>query len=514
MELTVGEALTLGAKRAHVGDHANAIGMFRGVLQHEPDNIEAMIRLGSSLFETQRLHEAFYWFWWARERDPKNPMALMNYGLVLAQLGHAEEAIHDIERAVRIGDRQGADPDIRALQYNNLGNTLERLGRYKEALEALDKGIAADPLDDFPHYNRGVVLIRLGRHREAIAALQRSLDLKGRHSDTSVSRLNVADARYNLSMANLLLGNLKEGFADYEARLETSETQLLPNFGLPLDRKWQPGQPIEGARLLIHGEQGLGDALQMLRFLPWLREQGPKEILFVEHAAIRTLLKHEPGVTVLEPGESIVDRFDLWCGLMSLPIYYGIIEREEHIPPPYPIPVELLRIERWKHLMPDRPRVGICWAGNFRHKNDHHRSISLEKFAEILPAAVNFVSLQQVRDEEKPLLHELMRRYPEKLMACDFDDFRDTAAVMRCLDLVVTVDTSVAHLAGCVGVPTWVLIPKFGTDWRWQLERSDSPWYPGMRLFRQQKVGDWATVLKAVKAELATLNHSAAARAA
>lgn len=501
-ELTIDQAIAVGIQLAVKGDHQSAAGLFRAVLQHEPKNFDAILRLGVSCFDMHRTYEAFYWLQRAHKMQPKNPMAIMNYGLCLSQLGHTDEGLPYLERACALGEKLKLDSEVRALYYNNLGNSLERLNRYKDALVALDKGLVLNPFDDFPHYNKGVVLLRLNRHREAIASLYRSLELKRERHEFSTSRLNEADTYYNLSMAHLLLGELKEGFGYYDARLATTDSELLPYFGLPIDKRWKPGQSIEGKRVLIHGEQGLGDAIHMMRFLSWLRSLNPAELLFVEHTAIKPLL-HDQAVTVLEIGQKMDDCYDLWTGLMSLPLHYGI-EREDQIPPPFEIADDIDRNYAVQKLLPpaNEPRIGVCWSGNFRHKNDAHRSIALKTFASLFEIPLlNFISLQQVRQNEEEEFAELVNRHPN-LHPWKLEDFRDTAAVIRQLDLVVTVDTSVAHLAGTLGVPTWILIPKMSTDWRWQLERTDSPWYPSVTLYRQPKIGDWKTVLDRVKRDL------------
>ena len=304
-------------------------------------------------------------------------------------------------------------------------------------------------------------------------------------------------------MGYLLLGDLKNGFQNYEDRLVTSENQK-PNMGLPAEMKWKLGESIAGKRLLIHGEQGLGDAIMGLRFLPMVRELGPSEILVVEHSAIHPLIAHE-NLTVCQRGEDITGKFDVWVALMSLPLYLGI-EREDQIPGPYQIKCDAGLVKQWNSIV--NPlwgvTVGICWAGNFSHKNDAHRSIPLKQFARLFDAPVNFVSVQQMRPAETDEFAELQQRH-KNLAAVYLNDFRDTAAVIRQCNLVVTADTAVAHLAGTLGVPTWIFIPKFSTDWRWQLERTDSPWYPSVSLYRQTKIGDWNTVLDRVAHDLSAL---------
>jgi tetratricopeptide (TPR) repeat protein len=361
-DLSIGEALDLGVEFSMRGDQKSAVGLFRGVLIHEPDNLEATLRLGSSLFELMQYHEAFYWFWRGLKLDPKHPMALTNYGLCISQLGHPEDGLPYLERAVGRAEKLNRSPAVKALIYNNLGNTLERLNRHKDALVALDKGIACDPTDPFPHYNRGIALVRLNRHREALDALERSLTLAPPASD-SPSRLNNADAIYNRSMIKHRLGDLAGGFEDYEARLTSSENDT-PNLGLDAKLKWKHGESIEGKTVLVHCEQGLGDSIQSLRFIAPLQVLGPKEILLITHAAIRPMIDM-PGVTVMQPGEDLKGKFDCWVAIMSLPWYLGI-KTEAEIPAPWCPPIEAERLVQWAWKMPERgPRVGICWAGNF-----------------------------------------------------------------------------------------------------------------------------------------------------
>lgn len=535
--LSINEALDLGVQYAMGERHADAIGLFRGVLIHEPENFEAIERLGSSLFSLGQYHEALYWFWRGRKINRRHPLALTNYGLCISQLGHWEEGLADLELARFHAEKQGASSFVMALIWNNLGNTLQKLNRYEDALTALDKGLSFNPDEQFAIYNKGIAFLRLNRHRDGIAALDQALSL----------RPDDVDARYNRSLARLLLGDLRGGFADYEARLVTSENGN-PNFGLPVSHKWklvkQPyvdsepfrfvprllGEPIAGKRLLVHGEQGLGDSIQFLRFLPRLVEMGA-QVELVIHGAIAECAKSIAGVTVLPERAlltarhktlktgvdalsiDVVDGYDHWVALASLPLMLGI-EREEDIPPPWKFPIETDR--RVVHLglgLPQssgRPAIGVCWAGNFLHKNDHHRSIPLKTFARLFDTDCDFYSIQQMRAGEREEMLALKQSRPH-LHAVEFEDLRDTAAVIANLDLVITCDTSVAHLAGTLGKPTWILLPAFGTDWRWQLGREDSPWYPAARLFRQPKIGDWASVIGKVRNELQTLSMRRAA---
>jgi len=489
--LSIGEALDLAVQFAMAGNHKNAETMLRGVLKHEPENFEAIERLGSILFETKRYHEALYWFWRGRKMNRRHPLALTNYGLCISQLGHPDEGVADLERAVHHAERMPhMSDDALALIYNNLGNTLERLKRHAEALTWLDKGIAKNPNDPFPRYNRGIVLMRLNRHLEAVAELDTAIALKP----------DDHEARYNRAMGNMLLGNMREGWADYESRLLTAENEV-PNLGLPADKQWH-GEEMAGKRLLVHAEQGLGDDIQFLRYLPLLKERTGANIGFVCHAPVKPFAEQIPGVTVLETGANL--EYERWVALMSLPHKLGL-DTEADIPPPYLPPIDEERIAKWRQYAPaGAMNVGICWAGQFQHKNDEHRSIALKTFAKLFDAPCNFVSLQQMREEDMEPLADLKAKH-QNLSALYLDDLRDTAAIITSLDLVVSVDTAVAHLAASLGKPTFILIPAFGTDWRWQLGRRDSPWYPSATLYRQPKVGDWASVIQRLRADISVM---------
>jgi tetratricopeptide (TPR) repeat protein len=494
-DLTIGEALDLGCQMALAGRNLDAIGLFKGVLIHEPENFEAMERLGSSLFELKRYHEALYYFWRGRKLCRRHPLALTNYGLTVSQLGHWEEGLAELQKAVAIIERGKHEvaPAVKSLVYNNLGNALQRVEKFAEALAYLDKGIALNPQDHFPHYNRGVALLRLNRHKEAVASLDRCLTLKP----------NDQEALYNRSMGRLLLGDMQGGFADYDARLLTSENTVV-NLGLPADKKWDGGD-LAGKTILVHCEQGLGDDIQFLRFLPALREKNPARILLVPHSAITPMIAPMEGMTIRPSGVPIdFGEFDCWVALMSLPHYLGL-DQETLLPASWQPVIEPSRIAAWRmklDLDAKRLKVGVCWAGNWLHKNDKHRSIPLAKFAPLFDAmGVTFVSLQQLRPGENKEFDTLVANNTD-LRSFYFDDFRDTAAAMLNLDMVISVDTSVAHLAATLGIPTKVLVPAFGTDWRWGLGRSDSPWYRSATIYRQPKVGDWVSVIDKLRAEL------------
>lgn len=497
-DLSIGEALDLGAQFMRAGSFENAATMFRGVLAHEPNNFEAVERLGSSLFEQGRHCEAFYWFWRGRELDRRHPLALTNYGLTVSQLGHPEKGLSDLERAAAIAERSAA-PHVRALVWNNLGNTLERLGRYKDALVALDKGIACNPEDAFPQYNRGIVMIRLGRHEEAIESFDRCLALHALNLRPRPGE--IADARYNRGMARLALGDLKGGFEDYEYRLTTTENKE-PNFGFPPDKKWK-GEALPDTPLLIIGEQGLGDTIQFLRFIPEARRRARKLTLSVQSAIAPMVRQEWPDIPLLPAKTTIAhDQIGRWAPLMSLPHLLGI-GKESELPPPWFPPLDDARFDRFMLELPSLSplRVGVCWAGNFHHQNDANRSVPIDVFARIFDLPFDFISLQQLRPGEIEQFAELRQKHAN-LAAFDLADLQDTAVIAASCNLVISADTAVAHLAASIGRPTWVLIPAQNTDWRWQLNRNDSPWYPSARLWRQERGKGWAPLVSAIVKEL------------
>ena len=495
LELTIEQALDLGIQFMHAGNYPSAITMFRGVLVHDPEHFEAIERLGSALFEASQYHEAFFLFWRGREIDRKHPMALTNYGLTLAQLGQAEKGLPDLERAAVIAER-GVDRHVRALVWNNLGNTLERLGKYKDALHALDKGIANAPEDPFPWYNRGIVMLRLGRHGEAIDSLENAI---ARHAKNAQAKANeVADCHYNRGMARLALGDLKGGFADYEYRLTTSENEN-PSFGFPADKKWQ-GEELGETPLLIVAEQGLGDTIQFLRFIPEALRRAPNLMLAVQTALAPMVKACWPDLPLVPARAEIQhDKIGRWAGLMSLPYLFGT-SSDKQLPPPW-VPM----LDHGRVALSDAGfKAGVCWAGNFRHKNDQNRSVPLDIFARVFDAPCRFYSLQQLRPGEERPFAELRATY-ENLWAAELTDLRDTAAIIAHCDLVISADTAVAHLAASIGVPTWILIPAQNTDWRWQLERTDSPWYPSATLWRQKRGEGWDDVIQAIRRSLTAL---------
>jgi tetratricopeptide (TPR) repeat protein len=374
---------------------------------------------------------------------------------------------------------------------NSKATSLATFARFADALDLAERALALQP-DYVPTLvNKAMWLSDLHRFDQAFAAFDAALKRDPGN----------ADARWNLSFLQLLTGNFEEGWAGREARwnaqarLETS----YPDFPEP---RWQV-EPIAGKRLLIYAEEGLGDTIQFGRYIPMVAALGA-HIILVVGAPLHRLLSALPGVAqcLTKP---LTERpaFDYHCGLTGLPLIFGT--RLETIPPAdyLPPPPQAL-VQPWvDRLGPrDRLRVGLVWSGLAKHKNDRNRSIPLGALAPLLALDASFISLQKdPRPDDKAALlaHGGVVDLTQHLT-----DFTETAALLACLDLVISVDTSVAHLAGTLGVPTWVMLP-YTPDFRWLLERDDSPWYPGIRLFRQDENRDYGGVIAHVRDALTIL---------
>ncbi|MFZ1909244.1 MAG: tetratricopeptide repeat protein [Burkholderiales bacterium] len=369
----------------------------------------------------------------------------------------------------------------------NLGNALQELKRHDQALASYDKALALKPDYAEALSNRGLTLQALKRHDEALASYGKALALEP----------DFAEAHANLGLLRLLLGDFERGWEEYEWRWKgPSFSASRRNFSQPL---WLGEDGVSGKTLLIHAEQGLGDTIQFVRYARQAAEKGATVVLQVQ-PALKALLASAFGrYQVLAEGEPL-PRFDLHCPFLSLPLAFKT--RLDSIPAQVPyLAAPVAAIDKWSDRLGQKgvPRIGIVWSGRSTHANDANRSIALTRLMPLRSPDVQLVSLQnEVRAEDARVLTanaQILHFGPE------LKDFSDTAALVSLVDLVVSVDTSVAHLAGALGKPVWILVP-FAPDWRWLLEREDSPWYPSARIFRQPKLGDWDSVIDKVRQAL------------
>ncbi|HTZ02684.1 MAG TPA: tetratricopeptide repeat protein [Xanthobacteraceae bacterium] len=417
----------------------------------------------------------------ALDIDPNMPAALSNLGVALYELKDFHAAAEAQRKAIE------AKPDF-AEAHSNLGNALHALRRFDEAVPAYRRAIEINPNYADGWANLGTTLHHSGSFEAGISALRRAVALAPHH----------ANARSGLGILLLMRGDLAEGWDEYEWRLRSSERKG-PKFP---ENPWQ-GEDLAGKHIYVQAEQGFGDTLQFARYMPLLTARGAKVTLRVHQQLLRLIRESLPGVTVLgDRGDPAPYSCD--AVLLSLPRLFKT--RLETIPAQVPYlraPADVqrrwtARLEKMKGL-----RVGIVWAGNPEHVNDSRRSIELGKFAPLFAVdGASFVSLQY--GPRAADLKKLKRKPPIEDLAADFEDFVDTAAAVSALDLVITVDTSVAHAAGALGKPVWVLLP-WVTDWRWLLNREDNPWYPTMRLFRQKQGEEPAEVIARVENELAAV---------
>ena len=424
--------------------------------------------------EADRLYRAVL------ELDPTNFAALNRRAIMCSNRGEHAEALRLIQAAMRSNPRSGPTA-------SDMGVILERMGRLDEAKDSYERALVLGTNQPVAHNGRGIALSAKGRHHEAIAAYTRAIEL-----DPAF-----ADARFHRALSLLLVGDFAAGWDEYEWRWAVGDAKTArPNLGLP---EWN-GEPLAGKGIYLYIEQGFGDAIMFARYAPLVAARGAT-VLFCVRPPVKALLADLPGVIVGVPGDQ-GPRCHYMCALLSLPRVFKT--RLETIPADVPyIHARPERIEKWKARIPrdGKLKVGLVWAGGRDYKADRVRTIGFKPFAPLLGnPAVRYVSLHAEAREEDAAL---MAAHPEILhFGSELTDFADTAAVISQLDLVISVDTAVAHLAGAMAKPVWILLP-FTPDWRWLLGRDDSPWYPTARLFRQERSGDWPGVIARVREALA-----------
>ncbi len=464
---------SLGFVLRALGRDADAEASFREAVVLDPDFIEAHYQLGNLLRETKRFAEAAAGYERALALNPDHHQAHNNLGAALGELDRYPEAIAHFRRAVEL------KPDYVEAR-SNLGNALKITGQLAEAEAECRRAIALAPAFAPAHLNLGLALQELGQFDEALACFRRA----------SVGRGDYAKAVACEGLLLLLRGDFAAGWEKYEARWRIGD--LPPrDFAQP---QWR-GEPLAGKTILLHAEQGFGDAIQFLRYAPLVAARGGTVTVEIQKPLVR-LAARIPGITVVARGESL-PAFHVQCPLLSLPLALGTTLDSIPATTPY-LSVAAEQLAQWRSRLCNGFKVGIAWAGSAVHRNDRNRSIPLERLAPLLEIeGPRWFSLQ-VGERAA----DLAGRKGVINLAPELTDFGETAAAIAALDLVITADTAVAHLAGALGKPVWLMLP-FVPDWRWLLGRADSPWYPSMRLFRQPRAGDWDAVVAAVRGALA-----------
>jgi tetratricopeptide (TPR) repeat protein len=462
------------------GEMKQAAHIYRLLVRMDPNRVNSHCNLGNALTDLNHFSEAAKCYQTALTLDPNSSFAMHKLGNLAVRTKEWQKAEKCLRRVLELTPKN-------AEAYNDLGNIFFHQRRLVEAAECYRKALALKPNLAIAHSNVGNALQDMGHYEEAIVCYEKSVEL-----DPSNPGVH-----YNLSLALLSEGNYELGWKEHEWRWDFKEL-MIPR--RPFQEPLWKGEPLHGKRILLHAEQGLGDTMQFVRYMPLVAARGGHVILEVAPALYR-LMADIPGVSEIVSRGTPLPQFDYQCPLMSLPIAFQTTV--ETIPGDFPyLQVQPADAERAKAIHSGEGlRVGLAWAGNFQNKRDDLRSLRLKQFLPLsrIPG-VSFFALQQGPATAE--IEEVSTNLPLNVACCSFRDFYETAALVKSLDLVICVDTAVAHLAGAMDKPVWLLLPYIA-DWRWMRDREDSVWYPSARLFRQSKPGDWEGVMVQVSEALA-----------
>ncbi|MEG4628739.1 tetratricopeptide repeat protein [Microcoleus sp. AR_TQ3_B6] len=526
------------------GRFSEAIAYFKNALVLQPDLIEAATNLAVTLHQTGDFAEAAAYYQRALEIDPNCAQSHNNLGILLQAQGNIAAAVSCFQKAIALNpiylkalnnlgailQQQGELPTAiacfhQALSVNsnyvpalvNLGVAMQAKSQLADAERLYERAIEAEPNNPKGHYHLGTLYLGAGKIEQAISSLEKAISLNQNYIEaltnlgSAVEELgdvnraiwcyskaleidaNCVKAHFNLSLVLLLSGDLPRGLAEYEWRWQTEQARKLQrlNFDQPI---WD-GSDLNGQTILLRCEQGLGDAIQCVRYVAIVQQKGGKVIISC-YQELKRLFKQIPGLEQVAVRLNELPDFQVQAPLMSLPHILGT--NLENIPANVPY---LAPPPNWQFSLNSEPnfKVGIVWAGSSEHLKDFQRSSDLSYFLQLLDIpGVSFYSLQKKLSAGE---RTLLAQTPVIDLSDNLNDLADTAAVISQLDLVICVDSAVAHLAGALGKPIWILL-CFMPDWRWMLEREDSPWYPTARLFRQQTAGDWEEVFHRVKIAL------------
>jgi tetratricopeptide (TPR) repeat protein len=493
-----------------------AITLYQKALQGDPALVSAYYNLGSIFQEKGQRDEAVTYYQKALELDPTLADAWNAIGIIFQEKGRLEEAITHYQKAVELnpdladayynlgkvyGEMGQCDGAMtyyrRALQlnptsaevYNNLGFCLQAKGHYDEALAYFQRAIGLDPSFAEAYYNLALYYHDRNLPDEAVRYYRKAIEHKP----------EFVNAHWNMACALLLAGNFDHGWREYEWRW-----QLKDHRGHTFPSTVWDGSDISGRTVLLHAEQGFGDAIQFIRYAPLVAERGARVIVQCPEEVV-ALFRNVKGAAQVFSEKAQLPKFDLHCPFLSLPRVFGTTLGTIPVNIPYIAPDALTAGEWENRLHHDGSpfKVGLVWSGRTKAKRERERSCSLELFSPLSRIdGITFYSLQKgwgAEQAKTPPHHMHLVDYTEEI-----NDFSDTAALIVNLDLVISIDTAAAHLAGALGKPAWTLLP-FVPDWRWMLKREDSPWYPTMRLFRQPSPGDWESVIRNIERELGKL---------
>jgi tetratricopeptide (TPR) repeat protein len=458
-----------------------AISSYEKAIYHNPNFAESYNLLGIALQGQKKLKDAITHYDKAILINPFFAEAFNNRGIAFQELHRFDDALINFESSIKI------KPDfVEAL--NNRGLALYELERIGEAILSYEKAISVNSNFAKAHNNLGVALQALKSLDQAFAHYQQAIQIDPEY----------VEANWNLSLLHLLNGNFNEGWLRYEWRWKReSLVSLKRNFSEPL---WLGEQSLRGKTILLHAEQGLGDTIQFCRYISMVAQLGATIILEIQKPLI-PLLKHFKGVNqMIELGQKI-PHFDYHCPILSLPLAFKT--NLNTIPPSdLSITSDLTLVDHWKKKLGPKkfPRIGVVWSSLSSFKDDHQRSLTLIEILQALPKeGFEYICLQK---EIKDIDQNTLASNPHiRFFGDQLNNFSDTAALIECVDLVISTCTSIPHLSCSLGKKTWVLLSHVA-DWRWLLNRDDSPWYPSAKLYRQDRIYHWESVLTKVKADL------------
>lgn len=508
----------MGLHRA--GQLVQAAVIYQSVLKLEPRNFDALHLTGVIAAQMKNAAKAVQLIRFAIDVDPSNAAlyaALTNLGSAFTELENLEQAVECFDRSIALNARY-------TTAHLNRGSVLMKLGRLEAALSSYDFAVLLEPELAESHFRRGTALQKLGRPHEALASYDQAIKLKADSAASHLNRGNVlrelgrwqaalrsyndaivlnpafAEAHSTKATLLLLLGDFQNGWPEYHWRWRqaaaASTVRATRAFSAPL---WLGMESLAEKTILLYFEQGIGDEIQFCRYAKLVADRGARVLLETREPLIKLFGSLE-GVSQLILAGAALPEFDFHCPLMTLP--WAFKTDLQNVPSwTQYLKSEPGKLEHWRSMLGPRrkPRVGLVWRGNPDHVNDRNRSIRLADLIRHLPPDLEYVSLQkELREDDAALLHEntTIGNYAELL-----HDFSDTAALCEIMDLVISVDTSVAHLSAALGQATWILLP-FNPDWRWSLKGQESPWYPTARLYRQNRVGDWSGVFQRLTADL------------
>lgn len=438
-----------------------------------PNYAEAYSNRGVVLHELKRYYEAIKSYEIAISILPTYTKAYTNLGITLHELKNYDQAMICFKKSISF------NPNYKEA-YCSIGNLLLDLSLLKESIEQFNIAIKIDPNYADAYVNKGIALKDSQLIEESLECFNTAIKLDK----------NNAEAYWNKSLTLLLSGNFSEGFELYEWRFKVKSLSLEKR--VFNNKPWNGKENINGKVILIYSEQGLGDSIHLSRYIKLLLKLGAK-ILFLVQPTLINLLETIDNIEVINEKSNKLPLFDFHCALMSLPY---VFKTDINTIPTFSSYLKTLpeKNNKWLNILSNKfkHRIGLVWSGSITHKNDRNRSINLETLIKYLPTTnIEYISLQkEIRNSDIYALNKSNIKHYEN----DIIDFSDTASICDLVDMVITVDTSVGHLAGALGIKTLILLP-FSPDWRWMLNRNDSPWYSSVTLIRQKKPNDWHSVL-------------------